>query len=347
LTLEGPLISTASGPLAGFRNAIINGNFDIWQRGTSASAVADGAYLADRWQSSRVGSNANVSRQAFTLGQTDVPGEPSYFHRTVVTSSAGASNRYATVQLIEDVRTFAGQTVTVSFWAKADATKPISMELEQVFGTGGSPSSAVQALGVSKVNLSTAWQKVTKTVSLPSISGKTIGTDNNSNLRLNIWLDAGSDYNSRTDSLGQQSGTFDIAQVQIEIGSQATPFERRPIATELALCQRYYWKTFPLATAPAQNAGITGSFAFGVLAINTNCAYSGASFPVRMRIAPTLTGFNPSAANAQARNTTYSADFSSTTPYATEWGFSFTASSGNWGAAGSQSYLHLTAVAEL
>jgi hypothetical protein len=55
-----------------------------------------------------------------------------------------------------------------------------------------------------------------------------------------IWFDAGSDFNARTDSLGQQSGTFDIAQVQIEPGPVATPFEQRPIGTELALCQRYF-----------------------------------------------------------------------------------------------------------
>jgi hypothetical protein len=57
---------------------------------------------------------------------------------------------------------------------------------------------------------------------------------------LNIWLDAGSAFNARTNSLGQQSGTFDIAQVQVEPGPVDTPFERRPIGTELALCQRYY-----------------------------------------------------------------------------------------------------------
>ena len=57
-----------------------------------------------------------------------------------------------------------------------------------------------------------------------------------------IWFDAGSSFNARTDSLGQQSGTFDIAQVQIEPGPVATPFEQRPIGTELQLCKRYYNK---------------------------------------------------------------------------------------------------------
>jgi hypothetical protein len=228
------------GPMSGFRNAIINGNFDIWQRGTSFAAAG---YGSDRWYNGRVGSTCTMSRQPFALGQTEVPNEPTYFCRMTVASSAGVGN-YVTLQhLIEDVRTFAGQGVTVSFYARADSAKPISVELRQQFGTGGSPSSGVNAIGTTKTTLSSSWQKVTVTATIPSISGKTIGTDNNNRLGLYIWLDAGSNFNSSTDTLGQQSGTFDIAQVQIEAGSVATPFERRPIGTELALCQRYYQST--------------------------------------------------------------------------------------------------------
>jgi hypothetical protein len=230
--------SINGGPLAGMRNAIINGNFDIWQRGTSSSS--SGFFSADRWGSVIVGTTHSVSRQAFTLGQTDVPGEPTFYHRTVVSSVAGAGNFAILIQRIEDVRTFAGQQVTVSFWAKADATKNIAVDLQQLFGTGGSPSAEVTAIGVTKVSIGTSWQKVTITATVPSISGKTLGTNNDSALSIFIWFDAGSDSNSRTDTLGQQSGTFDIAQVQVEPGPVATPFERRPIGTELALCQRYY-----------------------------------------------------------------------------------------------------------
>ena len=232
----GNFSSSNSGPLAGFRNRIINGNFDIWQRGTS---FTDSEYGADRWLHERVGTTQSATRQAFTLGQTDVPGEPTYFCRTVVSSVAGAGNFCVLTQYIENVRTFAGQQVTVSFWAKADATKNIAVNMEQVFGTGGSPSANVVISGT-KISVGTTFQKVTLTATLPSISVKTLGTNNNSTLNLYIWFDAGSTWNGYTDSLGQQSGTFDIAQVQIEPGSVATPFEQRPIGTELALCQRYF-----------------------------------------------------------------------------------------------------------
>jgi hypothetical protein len=269
--------SINSGPLAGFRNAIINGNFAYWQRGTSFTGSE---YGADRWLNARSGTTHTASRQAFTLGQTDVPGEPTYFCRTVVSSVAGAGNLSILLQKLEDVRTFAGQQITVSFWAKADATKNIAVELIQSFGTGGSPSAEVTSIGTTKVSIGTTFQKVTVTVTLPSISGKTLGSDNNSLLQLNIWFDAGSTYNARTDSLGQQSGTFEIAQVQIEAGPVATPFERRPIGTELALCQRYF-QSYEGGTFRADgNAPGTGNSVTGI------------SFPfcVRMRAAPSSTG---------------------------------------------------------
>lgn len=220
------------------RNKIINGNFDIWQRGTSQTT--DGYGSDDRWNNGNAGSTKTHSQQAFAVGQTDVPGEPRFFSRTAVTSVAGTSNYAIKIQSIESVRTFAGKVVTVSFYAKADAAKNMAIEFFQDFGTGGTPSGAVSGIGSQLIALTTVWQKFTRTITIPSISGKTLGTNNNDNLRLYFWFEAGSDFATRAASLGQQSGTFDIAQVQIDEGSVATPFELRPVGTELALCQRYY-----------------------------------------------------------------------------------------------------------
>ena len=223
-----------------FRNKIINGNFDIWQRGTSLGSGTGQRFLADRFSNASVVSTYTASRQVFSNGQTDVPNNPDFFHRTVVSSVAGNANYCLFKQTIESVKTLAGKTATLSFYAKADSSKSISIEFQQTFGSGGSPSSNVSEIGVQKLNLTTSWQKFTVTANIPSIAGKTIGTDNNDILYVNFWFEAGSDYNSRTNSLGQQSGTFDIAQVQLEEGSVATPFENRPIGTELDLCQRYF-----------------------------------------------------------------------------------------------------------
>jgi hypothetical protein len=269
------LSSINDGPLAGFRNRIINGNFDFWQRGTSFTG---NEYGADRWVHARVGTTQTATREPFELGQTDVPGEPTYYCRTVVISEEGASNYAVLAQRIEDVRTFAGQQVTVSFWAKADATKNIAVNMIQYFGTGGLPSANVTS-SETKISVGTTFQKVTVTATLPSISDKTLGTDNNDFLQLNIWFDAGSNFNSTTDSLGQQSGTFEIAQVQLEPGPVATPFEQRPIGTELALCQRYYCKQM----AHAQSAGI-GFMSTPVY------------FPVEMRAIPNAANVSPGSA---------------------------------------------------
>ena len=309
--------SINNGPLAGMRNAIINGNFDIWQRGTSFTGSE---YGADRWFHGRAGTTHTATRQAFTLGQTDVPGEPTYFCRTVVSSVAGAGNFSLLLQYIEDVRTFAGQQVTVSFWAKADATKNIAVELVQGFGSGGSPSTGVTAIGVSKVSIGTTFQKVTVTATVPSISGKTLGTNNNDNLALLFWFDAGSDFNARTDSLGQQSGTFEIAQVQVEPGPVATPFERRPIGTELALCQRYY--------IGSNEEAYLGASAYGVQTTAVSVI-----FPVQMRATPTITMTSTGSINTTGSftansptKTGFRASIASNAAGAFLWGALFTAS---------------------
>ena len=220
------------------QNKIINGNFDIWQRGTSQTTSGYGP--ADRWKNTHVGSTKTASQQEFILGQTDVPNNPKYFLRHEVTSVSGSSNYAIMQQLVENVTTLSSQTATLSFWAKADSAKNIAVEFYQSFGTGGTPSTTVNGIGSQLIALTTSWTKYTVTVSIPSVSGKTLGTDGNDLLGLVFWFDAGSSFDARSASLGQQSGTFDIAQVQLEEGATANPFQNRTLGEELQLCQRYY-----------------------------------------------------------------------------------------------------------
>jgi hypothetical protein len=233
----------------GFKNKLINGNFNFWQRATTATLSSGAQYVADRWKNYATGTSVTVSQQAFVLGQTAVPYEPQYFHRSVVTSVVGTNNLCVLQQPIESVRTLAGQACTLSFWAKADANRNIALEYFQDFGSGGSPSPQI-SIPLGLVALTTAWQKYTLEVTLPSITGKTMGTNNNDTLQINFWFDAGSVFATRASNLGQQSGTFDIAQVQIESGAVATTFDNRPIGIELALCQRYYEKNYDLGVLP-------------------------------------------------------------------------------------------------
>jgi hypothetical protein len=226
-------------PISGFRNVIINGDFRINQR-AFASTTSDNTYGFDRWNLTRNDGTTTYSAQTFTPGNAISGYEPINFAR-LVTSGQTAAGAYSILQQrIEDVRTFAGQTITVSFWAKSGSGTPtVAIEMEQVFGSGGSPSSAVLSLA-SKITLSTSWARYTATIIVPSISGKTIGTTaNTSYLQLNIWVSNGSTYTTRT-TMGIQSNTFDFWGVQVEAGTTPTPLEQRPIGLETTLCHRYF-----------------------------------------------------------------------------------------------------------
>ena len=284
--------STIRGEIASLwrKNLIINGEPNVWQRGVSQSAAGYGS--DDRWLNDNVGSTKVNSRQTFTLGQTDVAGNPKYYNRTIVTSVAGASNYALKAQRIENVLLLAGKTVTLSFDAKADAAKNIAISFDQNFGSGGSPSAEVLGAGVTH-SLTDSWQRLSQTITLPSISGKTLGSAGGDYTQVIFWLDAGSTWDARTNSLGQQSGTFDIANVQVEFGNTATDFEQRPIGYERALCQRYYASTY----ADGIYAGDSNAWD-GRLESRTsgtaNGAYSAVwQFPVQMRATPAIALYSP------------------------------------------------------
>ena len=245
------------GPMSGFRNRIINGNFDIWQRGTS---FTNDGFFADRWRFIETGAPMQITRQSFTEGQSEVPNNPQYFCSCAVLNNPIITDNVI-IQEIEGVRTFAGETVTASFYAKANAPQFIGIRFRQDFNTDG--SSDVTRIGEIQIPITTSWQKITRTLAIPSIAGKNIGTGNNDSFWFEIVLSA--------------AGTFDIAQVQVEAGSVATPFEVRPIGTELALCQRYYYRA---------TAGATGRFGSGHNT-STTVAHANIPFPTTMRVAPT------------------------------------------------------------
>jgi len=240
-------------PAVSFKNRIINGDFSVNQRGFS-STTTNLAYGLDRWRLVASDGTVTYSAQTFTIGNAITGQEPQNHARIVTSSQTLSSAEAALIQPIEDVRTFAGQQVTVSFWAKASSGTPkIALEFEQRFGSGGSPSGVVQTYG-GQATISTAWARYSMTVTVPSISGKTIGTDaNSSSLWTKFYVSAGSSLNSRTGSLGIQSNTFDIWGVQVEAGPNATAFERRPQQVELALCQRYWEQSYPFGTAVNTN----------------------------------------------------------------------------------------------
>jgi hypothetical protein len=250
------------------KNKFINADFRFWQRGTSFTpGNTIGTHTADRmwvyWDGSGI---STFSQQTFAPGTAPVAGyEGTHYMRAVMSSGA---NFIALAQKIEDVRAFAGQTVTVSFWARATSSVTITPLFRQEFGSGGS---ALVDTYITPVTLTSSWVRYSSTGPVPSVAGKTIGAG--SFLQAYPFV-----YTSGTVA----SNTIETWGWQIEAGSVATPFQTATgtIQGELAACQRYYYR-----------AGVDSSSLYGVLGnsgytdstTNTNVMFN---LPVHMRIAP-------------------------------------------------------------
>jgi hypothetical protein len=227
------------GNFAAGKNKIINGDCTVNQRSFSSGTTTN-QFVVDRIQSEFVGGTVTASVQQFTAGSAPVSGyEAKQFVRLVTTGQSTTSDYASYSQAIEDVRTFAGQTVTVSFWAKAATGTPnIGITLQQNFGSGGSASVQTSA---SVQAITTSWARYSFTVSVPSISGKTIGTS--SYLKSYLFTSVGSGIVAAGyAAVGLQNITVDFWGLQVEAGSVATAFQTATgtIQGELAACQRYY-----------------------------------------------------------------------------------------------------------
>jgi hypothetical protein len=247
-------------------NKLLNGDFGIWQRGTSISVTATGAYSADRWLNVFDGTagTKTISQQTFTPGSAPVIGyESPYYLRVNQTVASAGQTAHGLTQRIEDVRSFAGQTVTLSFYAKAAAAFTRQISFTQAFGTGG--STTLQDVVTSPFTVGTTWARYSFTVAIPSVAGKTIGSD--SFLEAVIGLPLNSTF------------TFDVWGVQVEIGSVATRFNTATgnPASELAACQRYF-----------QRFDVTsGNIGSGVIQTLTT-TYISLNFKTTLRKTPTL-----------------------------------------------------------
>jgi hypothetical protein len=226
--------SVNDGPISGARNRIINGSFDIWQRGTGVSVPASTyTYTSDRW----VVINGLSSSGIMTTSQSSsAPTGFLYsykFQRPSSSTSTGTANFF---QVIESINCYdlAGQKVTLSFWCKAGANFSAS-SINAVVYTGTVSNQGSSNLyswtGLSSpINYSitptTTWTKYTVS-----------GTISSSILEMSVAFNSG----TFTGTAGADDSVY-ITGVQLEVGPTATPFERRSYGQELALCRRYYKK---------------------------------------------------------------------------------------------------------
>lgn len=238
-----------SGIVGAYKNAIRNGDMGVAQRGNGPFTISN-VYTVDGWQMTFVGGTFSVSRVVNPLGSGSNAQGSKYALRVVTAGQAAAGDLSAIVQKIEGVEKYAGKEVTLSFRAfSGSGTPKIGVEVVQDFGTGGAPSGAVQtAIGSVILSINDTGYSITFTV--PSINGKTLGTNGNDSLVINLWLSTGSTNAARASNIGIQNSTITITDIQLEAGSVATAFERLPQQVQLAWCQRYFWqRNFPVTNS--------------------------------------------------------------------------------------------------
>ena len=250
---DGSAQTSATRP---FQNRIINGAMVIDQRNAGASVTATGSpFSVDRWQ-------ATVSQAAkFTIQQNAGAVTPpvGFTNYVGVTSSSAYSvltgDYFILNQTVEGFNiadlgwgTANAKTITISFWVRSSLTGTFGLALSNQDWNYSYPASYT-------ISVADTWEYKTVTIAGPTAG--TWNTNNNGGVRVQFGLGVGSTYSGTanawaaaqylgttgaTSVVGTNGATFYITGVQLEVGSTATSFDYRPYGTELALCQRYYYK---------------------------------------------------------------------------------------------------------
>ena len=296
--------STVTAPV-GFRNRIINGDMRIDQRNAGASVSngsgANAGFVVDRWnlygsQASKLTGQQNAGSVTPPAGFKNYAGITSSSAYSVLTGDYFSFYHRVEGFNTSDLEwgTANASSITLSFWVRSSLTG--------TFG-GALSNNAFNRSYPFTYTISTAntWEKKTLT-----IAGDTTGTwETNNSIGISVYfgLGAGATYSGTagawtgsglftstgaTSVVGTSGATFYITGVQLEAGSTATDFERRPYGTELALCQRYLLSIGGTSSVPWANPQVSGS----------SSSSASVYFLVTMRSAPTLSvsgiGFNAS-----------------------------------------------------
>jgi hypothetical protein len=290
---DSSLQAAAASPYV-LKNRIINGAMVIDQRnaGASVTPTANGTYVSiDRWQpllsqASKYSLQQNAGAVTTPIGFTNYLGATSLSAYTVLTG-----DYFILAQNIEGFNTADlqwgtanAQTITLSFWVRSSLTGTFGGAIQNSAENRSYPFSYT----ISSAN---TWEQKSITIA-GDTSGTWIGATNGVGIRVRFGLGVGATYSGTagawaaatyfsatgaTSVVGTNGATFYITGVQLEVGSSATPFERRMYGQELANCQRYYYKVLPT---------INGRFGTGYNKTTTASAVV-TFFPVSMRIAPT------------------------------------------------------------
>lgn len=336
---DGLLASPGYG--RGFRNAAArNGGLEVWQRGAGGAAsisvaASVTAYTADGWA---LKTNAN---QASVVDQVAGIVTGSRWAARVRRNSGQTGTGVMSFEFpldTDEIVALRGSKVTLSLTLQAGANwSPASgnLTIELRSGTGTPAKRSAGAYTGEAADISATQAITTTPTRYAFTSAAALGAAVTQGSIYLTWTPAGT---------AGAADDFTIDDVQVEIGTGRTAFERLPFTLELLLCQRHFWKTFKYDVAPAQNAGSpTADHQWGAQRAAAASNFGFLAFPVVMRAAPTITFFNPGAANAQARDLDAAADCSSTSGSGTVRGMRFTTVGNASTAIGNTLAFHATA----
>ena len=351
----------------GRRNLIINGAMQVAQRGTSFATMGEGdsQYTLDRFRWQESGTPTFEMTVTQDSSSPDEMGNSKSLKVEVTTADAtlGSNERarieqYIEAQNCQGIRkgTSAAKKLTASFWVKSSKTGTYIVELQE----NDNDRSNSQSYTISSAN---TWEY--KTVTFPADTTGAINNDNGNGITFRMYLCAGTLYTSGTLATSWQSvstgdqavgqvnladtanATWFVTGIQLELGENASDFEHRSFGEELALCQRYYEKSLPQATAPANNTSL-----YSVQYTNVQSGYGtwhNYNFAVPKRAAPTMTAYNPSSTTAnKAVHVADNSAFTNTILYAQgEYGFLSAIYGGSGDATGNKVGFNWDADAEL
>jgi hypothetical protein len=293
------------GDTSRFKNRIINGDMKIDQRNSGASITpTDGQYSVDRWRGyQNVASKFSMQQNAASV--TPPQGFINYLGATSLSAYSPTGSQYFFLsQAIEGLNvadlgwgTANAKTVTLSFWVRSSLTGQFGAV---IYNNGYTRSYPI----LYTITSANTWEQISITV-----AGDTSGTwltTNGIGIGVNFCLGAGSTVSAtsgawtstsfifgvtgQTQVVGTSGATFYITGVQLEVGSQATSFEYVDYTTQLAMCQRYYERTYDIGTATGAitTAGSITTFPARF------ATYFPITFKVTKRATPTITGYSPS-----------------------------------------------------
>lgn len=316
-------------------------NDATWQEGATFNDPANDSYVADLWNLVWETNAPDITQQSAPSGED--------FTKSFRCTFDTNNSRAGIVQFLssQDSVSLRGKTVSLSAKVWGVAVSNIRMGVIYWVGTPDSITSSIVSAWAATPTLATSWAfantpasiAIDSTPTYKSIENITIPTTTE-NLGVFIW----------TPDSENSGDLFNVANVKLEYGDAATPFVARRLIDEYLKCAYFYQKSFALATAPAQNAGATTSaYAFPAIQAGANVNRPPIyQFSPRMRSAPTITLFNPAAANAQARDITNAVDCSSTAAgVTTESGFLLTTTGNASTTVNARIVIHWTADARL